>query len=84
VGKRGHVLIGTLRDGRSVVTGLIIVTGLWAAVCLVFLVRLVSWAVKGEQECSCRGVMGAGVEFVHGPCMCYPAAEALQPQDSVW
>jgi hypothetical protein len=73
-----------LRDGRSVVTGLIIVTGLWAAVCLVFLVRLVSWAVKGEQECSCRGVMGAGVEFVHGPRMCYPAAEALQPQDSVW
>ena len=76
--------MGTWRDVGGAVAGLIILTGLWAAVCLVFLVKLVSWGVTGERDCSCRGSFGERVEFVHGSRMCYPAAEALQPQDSVW
>jgi hypothetical protein len=77
------VRVDTFRDGNGggAVAGLIIFTVRWAAV---FLVKLVSWGVRGERECSCLGSFSERVELVHGPRMCYPAAEVLEPPDAVW
>lgn len=57
--------------------GFIIFLSLYAVATVTFFIFLLRWTFRSERGCSCGGAFEI-VNFVHGPKMCYPRAEALK------